>query len=558
MNYTLILIVLLIILAGVIAYAGDRLGTFIGKKRLSLFGMRPKRSGQIIGVAVGVFIMLTTLGVSALAFQEAAAVVLRAQESAKHLRALKKEKEQLHLEKEQLQTEVATLQQNTLDLQQDIVIFHQELQQTRQSLRAVVNERDNNEKKLKEVNIQLISAQNNLHTVEEELQDARAERKKAVEAAQTAQQEMTSLQSQVSEAENRLKDAAKELATLQVQLRASQNALQNSQAQLDQVEIDLAATQNEFELQQRLIADLKFKGQNTRNNLLILQWQAQELQERILNLSIQAAELRQQNNSLTVANEILGRDNHSLAIANQALESENVNLQTNIQELSQNSSDFQEQIMVLRKELQQSNVKLREARAEIQTISKRALSFKKDELIYSGVISAKESDIAKKQFSQIIETANNLSLKRGAGKIIIPAEEINKLIGQLVQSVDKDIITFTASENHIGPAPLKVTLTISKNRKILNAGQLISSHQFFIVENSPRETIRNEVNHLNNKTSKNLRSMGMFVTTIPTDQEINIFSDLLSGLKGAVVIGTVAEDEIYVGEEASLQLVVLQ
>ena len=35
------LIVLLIFLAGVTAYAGDRLGMFVARRRLSLFGIRP-------------------------------------------------------------------------------------------------------------------------------------------------------------------------------------------------------------------------------------------------------------------------------------------------------------------------------------------------------------------------------------------------------------------------------------------------------------------------------------------------------------------------------------
>ena len=43
------LVVLLIFLAGVTAYAGDRLGMFVARRRLSLFGIRPRRTGQIVG-----------------------------------------------------------------------------------------------------------------------------------------------------------------------------------------------------------------------------------------------------------------------------------------------------------------------------------------------------------------------------------------------------------------------------------------------------------------------------------------------------------------------------
>ena len=539
MFYTLTLITLLISLAGVIAYAGDRLGTFIGRKRLSLFGMRPKRSGQVIGVAVGVIIMLTTLGVSSLAFREAAAVVLSAQQSAKHLRTLKQEKDQLN-------SELVGLKQETLDLQQDIVFFRQELRQSRQSLRSVVDERDSAENKLEEVNGYLAQAKESLGNVELELEDARTERKNALEAAKIAQQEMATLQAQVSEAEDHLLAATKELATLQVQLRTAQDSLQVSKEQLVQVEEDLVATQEEFALQQRLIADLKFKGQNTRTNLTILQWQAQQLQDRIFNLSVQAAELRQQNNALTAANETLAKDNHSLEVANQALEGENANLQN--------------QIVTLHQELKQSGEELKKAREEAMAISKKAFtfSFEKGELIYSGTIDAQETSQAYKQFMSIVEIANSISRSRGAGEIRLHSKNVTKLIKQVVSSLEQDTVTITTANHHIGPAQVNVTLTVSESRKIVNAGQLISSHQIFIAEDSPQETIRNGVNHLNSKTNSNLRSMGLLAMSIPSTNEVGEFGNFLAQLRGPVVIGAVAEDEIYTGEEASVCFMVLR
>ncbi len=530
MFYTLTLITLLISLAGVIAYAGDRLGTFIGRKRLSLFGMRPKRSGQVIGVAVGVIIMLTTLGISALAFREAAAVVLSAQQSAKHLRTLKQEKEQLN-------AELGGLEQETLNLQQEIVFFRQELRQSRQSLRSVVNERDSAENKLKEVNDYLAQAQENLQNIELELEDARTERENALKAAEIAQQEMATLQMQVSEAENHLLNATKELATLQVQLRTAQDSLETSKEQLIQVEEDLVATQEEFALQQRLIADLKFKGQNTRTNLTILQWQAQQLQDRIFNLSVQAAELRQQNNSLIAANETLAKDNHSLEVANQALEGENANLQS--------------QIVTLHQELQQSSKELKEAREEAMAISKRVLSFEKGELIYSGIISAQRANGAYKEFMNMVEVVNNISRSRGACEVRIHSKNVDKLIKQVVSSLGQDIVTFTASNHYTGPAQVDVNLTASENRKIAGEGQPSNSHQIFIVKDSPQETIRRGANSLSSS------SMGIFTMAIPSANEVSEFSNFLAQLRGSRVIGTVAE-EIYANEEASVCFMVLR
>ncbi|MDD2717447.1 MAG: DUF3084 domain-containing protein [Candidatus Wallbacteria bacterium] len=51
----------LIVLSGFLAYLGDLLGYRLGKKRLSLFSLRPKITAQLIAVVTGIMIMVFTL-----------------------------------------------------------------------------------------------------------------------------------------------------------------------------------------------------------------------------------------------------------------------------------------------------------------------------------------------------------------------------------------------------------------------------------------------------------------------------------------------------------------
>lgn len=95
MVYPLILLLLLIALAGFIAYAGDLLGTLVGRRRLSIFGWRPKRTGQAVGIVAGVLIMLSTMGVLSLAFRDATAVLLRSQQAARELEVLRGQRTEL-------------------------------------------------------------------------------------------------------------------------------------------------------------------------------------------------------------------------------------------------------------------------------------------------------------------------------------------------------------------------------------------------------------------------------------------------------------------------------
>jgi len=63
--YGAVLILSLIVTGGVIAFIGDRLGTKIGKKRLSIFGLRPRHTSIIVTIFTGAFITTMTFAVLA-------------------------------------------------------------------------------------------------------------------------------------------------------------------------------------------------------------------------------------------------------------------------------------------------------------------------------------------------------------------------------------------------------------------------------------------------------------------------------------------------------------
>ena len=56
------LIIVMIITGGAIAFIGDKLGTKIGKKRLSIFGLRPRHTSMVVTVATGCLITGLSIG----------------------------------------------------------------------------------------------------------------------------------------------------------------------------------------------------------------------------------------------------------------------------------------------------------------------------------------------------------------------------------------------------------------------------------------------------------------------------------------------------------------
>ncbi|MCK8827313.1 DUF3084 domain-containing protein [Natroniella acetigena] len=59
--YGIRLVIVLVIMGGAIAYIGDKIGMKVGKKRLSLLGLRPKYTSIIITILTGVLITVSSL-----------------------------------------------------------------------------------------------------------------------------------------------------------------------------------------------------------------------------------------------------------------------------------------------------------------------------------------------------------------------------------------------------------------------------------------------------------------------------------------------------------------
>jgi len=64
------LIVVLVLTGGVIAFIGDRLGSKVGKKKLSLFGLRPRHTSILVTIITGILITTVTFGILAIASKD--------------------------------------------------------------------------------------------------------------------------------------------------------------------------------------------------------------------------------------------------------------------------------------------------------------------------------------------------------------------------------------------------------------------------------------------------------------------------------------------------------
>lgn len=112
MIYTIILLAV----SGIIAYIGDYLGTLVGKRRLSVFGLRPRVTALVVAVGTGMSITLLTLTVAAILSDNVKIALFSVQQ-------LSKDVETLTSERNRLNDEVQELQSRVRSKEQEIVVF---------------------------------------------------------------------------------------------------------------------------------------------------------------------------------------------------------------------------------------------------------------------------------------------------------------------------------------------------------------------------------------------------------------------------------------------------
>lgn len=86
------LIIIMAIVGGLIAYIADKMGSKIGKKRMSIFGLRPKHTSILLTVLSGIVISVLTIIVMAIASQSARTALFGMDNLQKELRQLNKDK----------------------------------------------------------------------------------------------------------------------------------------------------------------------------------------------------------------------------------------------------------------------------------------------------------------------------------------------------------------------------------------------------------------------------------------------------------------------------------
>ncbi len=160
LNWTLI--IMLLVVSAVVSFIGDIVGMRIGKKRVSLFGLRPRYTSSLVTVVTGILIMLFTLGALAITSDTVRTAIFS-------MKIVQSQIRDLTSQLQENRSELASMEERLAESQSLLI-------EKQTQLSEVQSELEIREKRLRQVEQELEQTRREQKLTQQQLEELREER----------------------------------------------------------------------------------------------------------------------------------------------------------------------------------------------------------------------------------------------------------------------------------------------------------------------------------------------------------------------------------------------
>ncbi len=279
MTYTILFVVVVIIVSGVIAYSGDILGRRMGKRRLSLFGLRPRYTAIVMTTITGMLIAVLTISALLGVSSGLRKIFFRAE-------ALLRENARYQIVNQQIKQQNRRLEETRLRLTREIAEKNEALLLAK---RAVADAQKQRNEALAKV-----------LSLEREISARLAELKSLKTASKLTNQKLREVSSRLKSLTDELADRKQELAMRSAELLDKQRELDEKTKELEKKTAALAKAEEDIRTAEaaiKIIEAQRLKLIETTERLLtgdVVLAQGQELARRVIDSSLPADKIKAQ------------------------------------------------------------------------------------------------------------------------------------------------------------------------------------------------------------------------------------------------------------------------
>ncbi len=411
-----ILIVAILVLGGVIATLGDRIGTRVGKARLSLFNLRPRKTATVVTIITGSLISASTLGILFGLSESLRDGVFELDNILRKLRHARRDVETINTQRIQAESELAKARVQQADVQKRLDATNRNFQQAQAQLRKVSR--------------QASILRSEIKLLLTERQELLRQRSQLTEQITQLKTQVSELKELVAERDQELIKRGQTIAERNQELAEQDQVIAQRETRLKQVEQQLKTAIAQGETRLRELEQLKDQIAQRESRL-------QELEEQLALREVQLAE----------QDEELGEREKQLAY-----------LQREVEVLEQYYQNYQ----VLR----QGNVALLRGQvlafAVVRIVEPSAATQAVDQLLREANRTAVE----------ITQSGNNNSAEP---LVQISQTQAGQLINQIIDGQDYVVRIVSAGNYVMGENPIQVFADAALNQAVFQSGDALTA-----------------------------------------------------------------------------------
>ena len=536
-----ILVFVILVLGGVIATVSDRLGTKVGKARLSLFKLRPRDTAVVVTVMAGSILSALTLGILFATSKPLRTGVFRIDEIQKRLNNARREINQATQEKNRVETELAQARAAQAQARAN-------LEQINQSLQAANAEQARTQTKLNSLRAQLNSVQAAKSKTEQQLSQ--------VEAAKSqTEEQLSSVEAAKSRTEEQLKLVETARSTTKAQLDRTENQLKTVSAQKTTLGSEIAQLQEE------------------RQQLIEQREQVKtQIAQRDREIAKRDAEIAQRDKEIVDRNELIAQRDKEIAQRVQNLAERDRTIverdkviaerEALLETLAQQQAQLEQQQTLLQ---QQMHILER----DFQAIRGGTVAIRRGQILAAGVVRIVEPGMASGAIDRLLQEANKTTVglmqpentKVREQVIQITRAEIDQLISQIKDGQDY-VVRIVAGANYLREEKLiKVFAEAEINRVVFRAGDVIAGVAINPVTLT-EEQVRQQLQELIEACQFRARLIGVVGGRVQVaDNRIETLAGFIERLQQydkPLDVQAIAADVTYIAGPLKIDLVALE
>lgn len=542
-----ILIFVMLVLGGVIATVSDRLGTKVGKARLSLFKLRPRDTAVVVTVMAGSILSAITLGILFATSKPLRTGVFSIDEIQKRLNNARREINQATQEKNRVETELAQARAAQAQAKAN-------LEQINQSLQAANAEQAKTQTKLNLLRAQLNSVEAAKSKTQEQLSQ--------VEAAKSqTEEQLATVEAAKSRTEAQLKLVETARSTTRAQLDRTENQLKTVSGQKTTLSSEIAQLQSE---RQQLIEQREqVKTQITQRDA--------EIAKRDAEIAQREAEIAQREGEIAKRNELIAQRDKEIAQRAENLASRDriiverdkviAQREALLETLGKQQAQLEQQQTLLQQQVQVLE-------RDFQAIREGTVAIRRGQILAAGVVRILEAGTESRAIDRLLQEANKTTVglmqpentKVREQVIQITKAEIDQLISQIKDGQDY-VVRIVAGANYLRQEKvIKVFAEAEINRVVFRAGDVIAGVAVDPVALTD-EQVRQQLQQLIEACQFRARLIGVVGGRVQVaDNRIETlggFVDRLQQYNKPLEVRAIATDVTYIAGPLKIDLVAL-